>query len=116
MPIGVVIKKVKDDHHGEVWSVEPKNKKENDNRVSDTKRKSCANGMTVMGSRSISDHHKPIVFFEGETLEFTCEGGFQFAIGAKKNPDVDEFPGTPDDPFRLERLSDCCGKAAQSPQ
>jgi len=43
--------------------------------------------------------HDPIVIVEGEEVEFKCPVGLAFAIGAKKNPDVDEMPFAPDDPF-----------------
>jgi len=96
--IEVVIKKV-ENHHGKVWSVEPKDEDANKERVKKHKEKIEDNWHDRHGKVLDLRHHRPIVFLEGETLNFTCEGGFRFAIGAKKNPDVDEFPGTPDNPF-----------------
>lgn len=97
--IEVVIKKVKN-HHGEVWSVEPKHDDANEERVKKHKEKMKDKWKDRHGKLSFDpDDHHPIVFVEGETLVFTCPGVSKFAIGAKKNPDVDEFPGAPDNPF-----------------
>ena len=96
--IEVVIMKVKT-HHGWVWSVEPKDDDANYKRVNEHRKKLLREWKNRHGKLIDLDDHSPIVFFEGDTLKFTCPDGFRFAIGAKKNPDVDEFPGTPDDPF-----------------
>jgi hypothetical protein len=96
--IEVVIKKVKN-HHGEVWSVEPKDDEANKVRVKEHRKKIEGKWKDRHGKLLDLDHHRPIVFLEGETLEFTCPEGLRFAIGAKKNSDVDDFPGAPDNPF-----------------
>ena len=96
--IEVEIRKEKN-HHGEVWSVEPK-KKENDARVKLHKKHILGKWNNRHPKKRLAlVIHRPIVIFEGETLKFTCPDGFQFAIGAKKNSDVDEFPDAPDNPF-----------------
>ena len=96
--IEVVITKVKN-HHGEVWSVEPKDEDTNYKRVNEHRKKLLREWKNRHGKLIDLDDHSPIVFFEGDTLNFTCPDGFPFAIGAKKNSDVDEFPGAPDNPF-----------------
>lgn len=101
--IEVVIKKVKN-HHGWVWSVEPKDEEANKQRVREHRKAIEGKWKGRHGKLLDLDHHHPIVFLEGETLEFTCPEGFQFAIGAKKNPDVDEFPGAPESPFEWSGL------------
>src|SRR5262245_53229701 len=95
----VRIQIAKDDKKKE-WTIAPKDvmgtdsrfdacKKDFDNRWNKRKREGTP-------SAAYRDH-KPIIFREGDVLQFECE--FDFEIGAKKNPDVDEVPGTPDNPF-----------------
>ena len=96
--IEVEIRKEKN-HHGEVWSVEPKDEDANYKRVNEHRKRLLREWKNRHGKLIDLDDHSPIVFLEGDTLIFRCPDGFKFAIGAKKNPDVDEFPGTPNDPF-----------------
>ena len=88
-----------------MWSIEPKDDDDNDKRVNEHKETILREWKNRHPKKlHRSGRHSPIVFLEGDTLKFTCPDGFPFAIGAKKNPDVDEFPGTPDDPFGWNEL------------
>jgi|SRR5687768_14736440 hypothetical protein len=102
--IEIEIKKIKPhDGKGWEWSIEPKDEKANKGRYKDEegafKGKWNKRNPKKPPPDSEKDHHFPIVFELGKTLNFTCPDGFEFAIGAKKNADVDEFPGAPDNPF-----------------
>ena len=43
--------------------------------------------------------HRPIIFNEGDTVQFISHPDYDIAIGVHKNPDVDDFTGSPDDPL-----------------
>ena len=111
--IEVVIKKVKN-HHGLVWSVEPADEDANYKRVNEHRKKLLREWKNRHGKLVDIDDHSPIVFLEGDTLVFTCPDGFPFAIGAKKNPDVDEFPGTPNDPFGWDKFEIVAERGSKS--
>lgn len=101
--IEIEVKKVKTDGGGWEWSIEPMNEDANkaryraDHRV--FKEKWDNRHPKKPAPDPINDHHFPIMFKVGETLKFTCPEGFEFAIGTKKNADVDEVRGAPDNPF-----------------
>src|SRR5262245_46718337 len=100
--IEVEIKKVQ--HHGNwEWSIEPKDEQKNKGRYKNEevafKGKWNSRNPKKPPPNSATDHHFPIVFNVGETLTFTCPAGFEFAIGAKKNADVNDVLGAPDNPF-----------------
>jgi hypothetical protein len=98
-PIKVRI--IKKEHHG--WTIEAEDTDENARRFLDV--------MDDFSKRRKARHpkkkpdHLPVIFFEGETLTFTCtDDSLEFAIGAKKDDVVDAIPGTPDNPFGWKEL------------
>lgn len=104
MTIEVEIKKVP--HNGTLeWSIEPQNFGANKGRyISEEavfKGKWNSRNGKQPPPNSATDDHFPIVFNVGETLNFRCPAGFEFAIGAKKNADVNDVQGAPDNPFGL---------------
>jgi hypothetical protein len=86
-----------DPHHG--WTIEAKDSAANMDRFlaveADFKQKRERRNP----KKPLPKDHFPVVFNEGETLKFTCAVPLGFGIGSKKDPDVDEFPGAPDNPF-----------------
>lgn len=90
----VVTIQVAPDEKTKEWTIAPANRTENDQRL-----KNVNDKFTKLWDQRCGKtrDHKPIVFYEGEVLRFECD--HEFAIGAKKNPDADEVPGTPDSPF-----------------
>ena len=97
--IEVEIKEVPAERGGWEWAIEPKDAAANEARFREHEAEFRKKWEERNPKKPPSDHHFPIVFKQGETLAFTCADGLAFGIGAKKNPDVDEFPGAPDNPF-----------------
>ena len=102
MTIEVEIKK--EQHNGKLeWSIEPKNFGANKGRYISQeavfKGKWNSRNPQHPPPNSATDHHFPIMFDVGETLNFTCPAGLEFAIGAKMNGDVSKVQGAPDNPF-----------------
>ena len=99
----IEFKKVKTPGGGWEWSIEPMNDDANKARYSAEHRvfkgKWDERHPKKPAPDPIKDHHFPIMFKVGETLKFTCPDGFEFAIATKKNADVDEYQGAPDNPF-----------------
>jgi hypothetical protein len=101
--IEIAVKKVQADDGGWEWSIEPMNEEANKARYGDNyrvfKEKWDYRHPKKPAPDPINGHHFPIVFKVGETLKFSCPDGFEFAIGTKKNADVDEVQDAPDNPF-----------------
>jgi hypothetical protein len=94
-PTTIMVQIIKKEHHG--WTIEAADVDENAKRFLDV--------MDDFSKRRKERHakkkpdHLPIVFYEGDTLTFTCTLRLEFNIGAKKDGVVDEFPDAPDNPF-----------------
>ena len=95
-PIKVQI--IKKGHHG--WTIEPEDTDENVKRFLDVMDDFSKKRKGRQPKRK--PDHLPIIFFEGDTLTFTCP--LEFAIGAKKDDVVDPIDGTPNDPFGWNEL------------
>jgi hypothetical protein len=85
------------------WTILPGDKDENDRRFAPHRPKigdRFATRRPKPGAEVPGLHHSPIIFNEGDDLQFFNDNrDATIAIGVKKNDDVDEIVGAPDDPL-----------------
>jgi hypothetical protein len=88
---------IKQDEHGHGWTIDASDSRANEQRFGEVQ--GAFNDKRKNRHPKKPSDHTPIVFNEGDTLRFSGPQGLASGIGAKKNPDVDDFPGAPDNPF-----------------